>query len=123
MKNFSDFYRGYNIDMNLTQTAQEKVLFLLDKESEFKPYRSFFLRLEVQPGGCSGLRYNTYFDYKEKEDDHVINYDGFDLRIDKMSFPYLNGATMDFADTIDKQGFTIDNPNSVNECACGDSFH
>ena len=43
--------------------------------------------------------------------------------VDRMSVPYLSGATIDFADTIEKQGFTIDNPNAVGTCACGESFH
>ena len=48
---------------------------------------------------------------------------GVPLVVDRMSRPYLDGATIDFADSIDKQGFTIDNPNAGNSCACGDSFH
>ena len=43
--------------------------------------------------------------------------------VDRMSVPYLSGATIDFADTIEKQGFTIDNPNATGTCACGESFH
>jgi len=43
--------------------------------------------------------------------------------VDKMSVPYLTGAVVDFVDTIEKQGFTIDNPNAGGSCACGDSFH
>ena len=43
--------------------------------------------------------------------------------VDRMSAPYLNGAVIDFVDSIEKQGFTIDNPNATGSCACGDSFH
>jgi iron-sulfur cluster assembly accessory protein len=43
--------------------------------------------------------------------------------VDRMSTPYLHGATIDFVDSIEKQGFTIDNPNATASCACGDSFH
>ncbi len=49
--------------------------------------------------------------------------EGVEVVIDKMSVPYLEGATIDFEDTIQKQGFTIDNPNAGGSCACGDSFH
>jgi iron-sulfur cluster assembly accessory protein len=52
-----------------------------------------------------------------------LRHEKFDVRIDKMSWPYLEGATMDFADTIHKQGFSIDNPNSQGSCACGESFN
>ena len=49
--------------------------------------------------------------------------DGVTVVVDRMSVPYLNGAQIDFVDTIEKQGFTIDNPNATGSCACGDSFH
>jgi iron-sulfur cluster assembly accessory protein len=87
------------------------------------PDHPLFLRISVQPGGCSGLRYQTYFDYERKEGDKIYPFQGFDLVIDRMSDPYLFGATLDFVDTIEKQGFTIDNPNAMGSCACGDSFH
>ena len=55
--------------------------------------------------------------------DVVTDFDGVGVVVDRMSAPYLNGATIDFVDTIEKQGFTIDNPNAGGSCACGDSFH
>ena len=55
--------------------------------------------------------------------DVVKDFDGVDVVVDRMSAPYLMGATIDFVDTIEKQGFTIDNPNATGSCACGDSFH
>ena len=87
------------------------------------PDHNIFLRIAVQPGGCSGLRYQTYFDYQEEESDITKSYSGFDIRVDKLSWPYLDGASMDFVDQIDKQGFIIDNPNASGSCACGDSFN
>ncbi|WP_295017523.1 iron-sulfur cluster assembly accessory protein, partial [uncultured Micrococcus sp.] len=81
------------------------------------------LRVAVQPGGCSGLIYQLYFDERVLDGDTVRDYDGVEVIVDKMSVPYLMGATIDFEDTISKQGFTIDNPNAVGSCACGDSFH
>ena len=57
------------------------------------------------------------------EDDAVRNFDGVELVVDKMSVPYLAGSTVDFEDSISKQGFSIDNPNAAGSCACGDSFH
>lgn len=81
------------------------------------------LRIAVQPGGCSGLRYQLMFDDRSLDGDLRDQYDGVALVVDKMSAPYLSGATIDYADTIEAQGFTIDNPNATSTCACGDSFH
>jgi len=81
------------------------------------------LRVAVQPGGCSGLRYQLYFDERSFDGDIVAEFSGVEVVTDKMSAPYLMGATIDFVDTIEKQGFTIDNPNATGSCACGDSFH
>jgi iron-sulfur cluster assembly accessory protein len=104
--------------MNLTTAAVKKVDQLIKAEGP-----GLFLRLAVSPGGCSGLRYQIYFDNMPRFDDVVMPYKKFDLRIDKMSDPYLIDATMDYVDQIDKQGFTIDNPAAQGTCACGDSFN
>ena len=77
----------------------------------------------MQPGGCSGLIYQLYFDDRLLDGDAVRDFDGVGVVVDRMSVPYLNGATIDFADSIERQGFTIDNPNASNTCACGESFH
>jgi iron-sulfur cluster assembly accessory protein len=81
------------------------------------------LRIAVQPGGCSGLRYQLYFDERDIDGDIISEFGGVQVVTDRMSAPYLMGATIDFVDTIEKQGFTIDNPNATGSCACGDSFH
>ena len=81
------------------------------------------LRIAVQPGGCSGLRYQLFFDERNLDGDLVTDFNGVAVVVDRMSIPYLNGATIDFVDSIEKQGFTIDNPNATGSCACGDSFH
>ena len=103
----------------LTSTAAAKVSSLLAAEGR----DDLRLRIAVQPGGCSGLRYQLYFDEREIEGDVVRVFGGVQVVTDKMSAPYLTGATIDFVDTIEKQGFTIDNPNATGSCACGDSFH
>ncbi len=81
------------------------------------------LRIAVQPGGCSGLRYQLFFDERRLDGDVVADFSGVNVVTDRMSSPYLMGATIDFVDTIEKQGFTIDNPNATGSCACGDSFN
>ena len=103
----------------LTDVAATKVKSLLAQEGR----DDLRLRIGVQPGGCSGLIYQLYFDERTLDGDAVRDFDGVEVVVVKMSVPYLEGATIDFADTIEKQGFTIDNPNAQNSCACGDSFH
>jgi iron-sulfur cluster assembly accessory protein len=103
----------------LTDVAATKVASLLAQEGR----DDLKLRVAVQPGGCSGLRYQLYFDEREVDGDQVSAFGKVKVVTDKMSAPYLTGATIDFVDTIEKQGFTIDNPNATGSCACGDSFH
>jgi len=103
----------------LTPTAAAKVGSLLAAEGR----EDLKLRIAVQPGGCSGLRYQLYFDEREIDGDVEAEFSGVHVVTDKMSVPYLAGATIDYVDTIEKQGFTIDNPNATGSCACGDSFH
>jgi iron-sulfur cluster assembly accessory protein len=102
----------------LTDVAAAKVKSLLDQEGR----DDLRLRVGVQPGGCSGLVYQLYFDERTLDGDLVVGVGPVEVVIDRMSAPYLDGATVDFADTIEKQGFTIDNPNAGSSCACGDSF-
>ena len=103
----------------LTDTAASKVKSLLAQEGR----DDLRLRVAVQPGGCSGLRYQLFFDERELDGDMVKGFGGVNVVVDRMSAPYLTGATIDFVDTIEQQGFTIDNPNATGSCACGDSFH
>ncbi|MDU5962333.1 MAG: iron-sulfur cluster assembly accessory protein, partial [Dermabacter sp.] len=66
--------------------------------------------------------YQLYFDERLLEGDATVDFNGVEVVVDKNSIPFLSGATIDFSDTIEKQGFTIDNPNASSSCACGDSF-
>ncbi len=103
----------------LSDAAAAKVKSLLEQEGR----DDLRLRVAVQPGGCSGLIYQLYFDERLLDGDTTRDFEGVEVVVDRMSVPYLNGATIDFEDTIQKQGFTIDNPNAAGSCACGDSFH
>jgi iron-sulfur cluster assembly accessory protein len=105
--------------IKLSNEAAVKVASLLAQEGR----DDLSLRVAVQPGGCSGLRYQLYFDDRSLDGDTVMTYGSVKVVTDKMSTPYLMGATIDFVDTIEKQGFTIDNPNAGGSCACGDSFN
>ena len=102
----------------LTDFAADKVKTLLTQEGR----DDLALRIAVQPGGCSGLRYQLFFDDRDLDGDVRQDINGVGVVVDRMSVPYLGGAVIDFVDTIEKQGFTIDNPNATGSCACGDSF-
>ena len=105
--------------ITLTETAAGKVKELLAEEGR----DDIALRVAVQPGGCSGLRYAMYLDDQVGEKDQAEEQFGVRLVIDKMSVPYLSQATIDFVDTLEQSGFTIDNPAAQGGCACGNSFH
>lgn len=99
----------------LSDAAASKVKSLLEQEGR----DDLALRVAVQPGGCSGLRYQLFFDERSLDGDVVKDFGGVKVVTDRMSAPYLGGASIDFVDTIEKQGFTIDNPNATGSCACG----
>jgi iron-sulfur cluster assembly accessory protein len=105
--------------VTLSESAAAKAKGLLERDGS----SDMVLRIAVQPGGCSGLRYELFFDDRTLDGDALVTFEGIGLAVDRMSKPYLDGAVIDFVDTIEKQGFTIDNPNAQNSCACGDSFH
>lgn len=111
--------------IGITETAASKVAELLGREVAANPAehedKEYALRVAVQPGGCAGLRYALYFDDRKMDDDTVEFVSGVEIRVDKMSTPYMRGATIDYVDSLQQSGFTIDNPNAKGSCACGDS--
>lgn len=109
--------------VQLTKSATAKAIALVEKEGEV----DLFLRIKVSAGGCSGFRYSLFFDNISTDDDIKETFTTQEnssilVCVDAMSAPYLEGASVDFVDTIEKQGFIIDNPNAHGSCACGDSF-
>jgi iron-sulfur cluster assembly accessory protein len=105
--------------IQLTESAAGKVRELLQEEGR----SDIALRVAVQPGGCSGLRYAMYLDDEVSEKDVTEEQFGVRLVVDRMSVPYLQQAKIDFIDTLEAAGFTIDNPVAQGTCACGHSFH
>ena len=103
----------------LTQIAADKVKELLEQEGRF----DIALRVAVQPGGCSGLRYAMYLDDEVSDADESAEQFGVRVVVDRMSIPYLKEAKIDFVDSLEASGFTIDNPMATGSCACGHSFH
>src|ERR1700712_961764 len=108
----------------LTAPAALKVRELLDAEGR----TDLRLRVAVQPGGCAGMQYQLFFDERALDGDLVIDQplEGVDgtvpLVVDRTSVPLITGSTISYTDTIEKQGFEIDNPNAGGGCACGNSF-
>ena len=84
----------------LTDAAADKVKALLEQEGR----DDLRLRVAVQPGGCSGLRYQLFFDERSLDGDVVTDFGGVEVVVDRMSVPYLTGATIDFVDRIDAPG-------------------
>ena len=103
----------------ITEMAAGKVKELLEQEGR----ADIALRIAVQPGGCSGLRYAMYLDDQVADSDKQAEQFGVRVIVDRMSVPYLTEAKIDFVDTLEASGFTIDNPMAQGSCACGHSFH
>jgi iron-sulfur cluster assembly protein len=80
------------------------------------------LRLGVMGGGCSGLSYSIKFDSQPRERDRIYEFDGVRVFVDPKSFLYLHGMTLDYEETLMRQGFNFINPNSTHSCGCGSSF-
>jgi iron-sulfur cluster assembly accessory protein len=104
--------------LTLTQAAADKVRSLISAEGR----DDLRLRIGVELGGCAGYKYDLFFDEELIDGDIVSEFHGVELVVDPTSSLHLAGATIDYEDTIQKQGFVIDNPNAKSSCACGDSF-
>ncbi len=104
--------------IKISDTAKERLLYLLDKENPKKQ----FVRVGVESGGCSGLSYNLDFDDTKKEDDELIKHNNIQLLINKKSFLYLVGTTLEFSEGLNGKGFVFNNPNASRTCGCGESF-
>jgi iron-sulfur cluster assembly protein len=81
------------------------------------------LRVFVAPGGCSGLQYGMTIEEAAEDGDEVIESDGVRLLVDNFSAMYLDGAEVDYSNSLMGGGFTVHNPNAVASCACGHSFN
>ena len=103
----------------ISEAAAGKVKELLEEEGR----NDIALRVAVQPGGCSGLRYQMFLDDQVSDADEQAEQFGVRVVVDRMSVPYLSAATIDFVDSLEASGFTIDNPVATGSCACGHSFH
>ena len=104
--------------IKISDSAKERLLHLLENKGEEIGY----VRVGVESGGCSGLSYKLDFDNTKKDDDELIEDNGISLLINKKSFLYLVGTTLEFSDGLNGKGFVFNNPNASRTCGCGESF-
>ena len=105
--------------IKVSETAKNQVLKLkADAEVE----QDAFIRVGVKGGGCSGLTYVMDFDSELKEDDKVFEDKGVKIVVDKKSFLYLVGTTLEYSGGLNGKGFVFNNPNANRTCGCGESF-
>jgi iron-sulfur cluster assembly protein len=106
--------------LQVTPSAVKRIRVILAKEGILLEEGG--LRLGVKGGGCSGLSYAVAFDARPRERDRIFTFDGVRVFVDPKSFVYLKGMTLDFEETLMRQGFNFINPNSTRSCGCGTSF-
>ena len=104
----------------VTERAVKKICSAMAKEGILPEEGG--LRLGVTGGGCSGLSYAIKFDTRPRERDRIYEFDGVRVFVDPKSFLYLHGMTLDYEETLMRQGFNFINPNSSRSCGCGSSF-
>jgi iron-sulfur cluster assembly protein len=105
--------------ITVTEQAKEKLSDLRATEQRDDTY---FVRVGVAGGGCSGLSYELKFDNELKSDDKVFEDKGVKIVCDKKSFLYLIGTQLEFSDGLNGKGFVFNNPNATRTCGCGESF-
>ena len=102
----------------VTDRARDRAVHLMKEEGSVNS----FIRVGVDSGGCSGLMYKLDFDNEVKENDKEFSNNGVTVVVDKKSFLYLVGTTLDFSGGLNGKGFTFTNPNADRTCGCGESF-
>lgn len=105
--------------ITITEKAKHRILDI-SKEENYDT--SYFVRVSVESGGCSGLSYQLNFDNQEQKDDQVFEDKGIKVVLNIKSFLYLAGTELDYSDGLTGKGFVFNNPNASRSCACGESF-
>jgi len=105
--------------IHVTERAAQKILALLEKEGLLEKGG---LRLGVQGGGCSGLSYVMRLDAEPRQRDNIFVAHGARVFVDPKSLAYLKGMTLEYEETLMRQGFLFQNPNATRSCGCGTSF-
>lgn len=104
--------------ITVTDAAKKQAKRLMEDDGK----EGFFIRVGVEGGGCSGLMYQLTFDNEEKEGDKAFEDNGIKVVVDKKSYLYLIGTTLDFSGGLNGKGFVFNNPNAGRTCGCGESF-
>ena len=104
--------------IRISDSARDRLIQLIEKDGN----NNSFVRVGVESGGCSGLSYKLDFDSSKHEDDELIEDNKIKLLINKKSFLYLVGTTLEFSDGLNGKGFVFNNPNASRTCGCGESF-
>jgi iron-sulfur cluster assembly protein len=104
--------------INVTDNAKAKAIQLMAEENKV----NHFIRVGVEGGGCSGLMYQLTFDNEIGDSDKEFQNNGIKVVVDKKSFLYLVGTTLDFSGGLNGKGFVFVNPNADRTCGCGESF-
>ena len=106
--------------IKVSDTAKKKVIALMTEEG-FDASKDF-VRVGVKSGGCSGLSYELNFDHQKAETDKVFEDNAVRIIVDKKSFLYLVGTTLEYSGGLNGKGFVFNNPNAQRTCGCGESF-
>lgn len=106
--------------ITVTDSAKKQLQHLMEKEK--LDISTYFLRVGVKGGGCSGLSYELGFDNNKDDSDNLIETEPIKILVDKKSFLYLFGTELDFSDGLNGKGFQFINPNASRTCGCGESF-
>lgn len=104
--------------ITVTESAKSQAIRLMSEDGK----DGFFIRVGVKGGGCSGLMYELDFDNQLGEDDKSFEDNGIQVVVDKKSFLYLVGTTLDYSGGLNGKGFVFVNPNADRTCGCGESF-
>jgi len=104
--------------INISDSARDQAIKLMAEDNK----EGAFIRVGVKGGGCSGLMYNLDFDNIMQEDDKEFEDNGIKIVVDKKSFLYLVGTTLDYSGGLNGKGFVFVNPNADRTCGCGESF-
>ena len=106
--------------IKVSEHAKNKIRMLMDEEG-FN-LNEHFVRVGVKSGGCSGLSYELNFDQEEQDNDKIFEDNGVRIAVNKQSFLYLVGTTLEFSGGLNGKGFVFNNPNAERTCGCGESF-
>lgn len=105
--------------IQVSEQAKDKLLLLIKEEGHTK---EAFIRVGVNSGGCSGLSYDLKIDKKTNKDDKIFEDNGIKIVVNKKSFFYLIGTTLEYSGGLNGKGFIFNNPNASRTCGCGESF-